>query len=190
MAFLSDKEISDMGFGSVGKGVKISDTALFYGREYIDIGDNSRFDDFVVVSGSVSFGKNVHIALRCSILASTSAISFGDFSGLSPGCTVLASFDDYSGATLTNPTIPLRYRSVTTSSVALGPHVIVGAHSVIGPGVNLGEGAAVGALSFVVNSVSPWTIVAGVPAKEIKKRSKKLLKQEINFLTESGHYNS
>jgi len=182
MAYLSREEIDSMGFKRVGKGVLISDTALFYGREKIEIGDFSRFDDFTVVSGCVRFGNYVHIALRCSILASDKTIAFGDFSGLSPGCQMLASFDDYSGESLTNPTVPSSYRNYTSADIALGRHVIVGANSIIGPGVQVGEGAAIGALSLVVSKVNDWTIVGGVPAKEIKKRSKNLLLLEQEFL--------
>ncbi len=40
----------------------------------------------------------------------------------------------------------------------------------IGPGVSIGEGAVVGARAVVVKDVPPWTIVAGNPAKPIKKR--------------------
>ena len=95
---------------------------------------------------------------------------------------MLASFDDYSGESLTNPTVPSSYRNYTSADIALGRHVIVGANSIIGPGVEVGEGAAIGALSLVVSKVNDWTIVGGVPAKEIKKRSKNLLLLEQEFL--------
>lgn len=182
MAYLTRKQIDSLGFKSVGDGVLISDTALFYGNEDIEIGDNSRIDDFVVVSGSVKFGNNVHIALRSSILASTCKITFGDFSGLSPHCLVIASFDDYSGESLTNPTIPAKYKKTKIASVTIDRHVIVGAGSVIGPGVTLGEGSAVGALSLVVSNVKDWTIVGGVPTREIRPRSRNLLEVEKKFL--------
>lgn len=182
VAYLNRSQIDNLGFKSVGDDVLISDTALFYGNKDIEIGDNSRIDDFVVVSGSVKFGKHVHIALRCSILASTCEIRFGDFSGLSPHCLVIASFDDYSGESLTNPTIPAIYKRTTSANVRINRHVIVGAGSVIGPGVTLGEGAAVGALSLVVSNVKEWTIVGGVPTREIKPRGRTLLEKERRFL--------
>lgn len=40
----------------------------------------------------------------------------------------------------------------------------------IGPGCNIGEGSIVGARSVVIENVEPWDIVAGNPAKFIKKR--------------------
>jgi len=46
----------------------------------------------------------------------------------------------------------------------------VAAKAVILPGVTIGEGAVVGACSVVTHDVPSWTVVAGNPAKEIKKR--------------------
>ena len=55
--------------------------------------------------------------------------------------------------------------------VLIGPDVWIGANSMILPGVKIGEGAVIAAGSVVTNNVEPYTIVGGVPAKEIKKRS-------------------
>ena len=41
-----------------------------------------------------------------------------------------------------------------------------------------------GAMSLVKGSVTAWTIVAGVPAKKIKDRSRNLLALEKAFLEE------
>ena len=44
------------------------------------------------------------------------------------------------------------------------------ADAFVGPGVTVGEGAIVGARAVVTKNVEPWVIVAGNPAKLIKKR--------------------
>lgn len=44
------------------------------------------------------------------------------------------------------------------------------AESFVGPGVTIGEGAVVGARGCAYKDVEPWTVVAGNPAKTIKKR--------------------
>lgn len=44
------------------------------------------------------------------------------------------------------------------------------ARAFVGPGVTIGEGAVVGACAVVTKDVEPWTVVAGNPAKEVKKR--------------------
>ena len=52
----------------------------------------------------------------------------------------------------------------------IGSDVWVGAGASIMTGVHIGDGAVVGANAVVTKDVPPYTIVAGVPAKEIKKR--------------------
>ena len=46
------------------------------------------------------------------------------------------------------------------------------ADSFVGPGVVIGEGAIVGARSSVFRDVAPWTVVAGNPARFLKKRDR------------------
>lgn len=52
----------------------------------------------------------------------------------------------------------------------IGNDVWIGQNAVILPGVNIGDGAIIGASSVVGSDVEPYTIVAGNPAKEIRKR--------------------
>ena len=47
----------------------------------------------------------------------------------------------------------------------------IGTGAVILPDVEIGEGAVVGANSVVTRDVAPYTVVGGVPAKEIRKIS-------------------
>ena len=65
----------------------------------------------------------------------------------------------------TNPTMPLR-----TAPITIGEGVWIAADVFIGPGVMIGDGAVIGARSSVFRSVDPWTVVAGNPAKVIKRR--------------------
>ena len=52
----------------------------------------------------------------------------------------------------------------------IGNDVWIGQNAVILPGVQIGDGAILGANSVVGHDVAPYTIVAGNPAKEIRKR--------------------
>lgn len=54
--------------------------------------------------------------------------------------------------------------------VTIGNDVWIGANVIILDGVKIGNGAVVGANSVVNKDVLPFSIVGGVPAKEIKKR--------------------
>ena len=52
----------------------------------------------------------------------------------------------------------------------IGNDVWIGQNALILPGVNIGDGAIIGAESVVGRDVPPYTIVAGNPAKTIRKR--------------------
>ena len=72
-------------FKSVGKNVKISSKVSFYHPENISIGDQTRIDDFCVISagiGGIEIGRNVHIAIYVSIQGS-GKVTVSDFAGLS-----------------------------------------------------------------------------------------------------------
>jgi len=182
VAFLSDDDLKRMSFKSLGRNVLISDKASIYNPEEIEIGDHSRIDDFCVVSGKVSIGRNVHIAVFCNVAGGDEGVTLEDFSGLAYGCHVFSQSDDYSGETLTNPTVPGKYKNVTKKAVVIGRHSIVGTMSIIFPGVVLAEGTSVGSSSMVTKSTEEWSIYAGNPAKRIKTRKRDLLALEQLYL--------
>jgi len=183
MGYLSLLQMSELNFKSLGTNVKISDAAKIYGSELMSFGDNSRIDDFVVLSGAISIGRNVHIAVHTSLNASINGITLEDFSGVSFGCHIFAASEDYTGLALTNPTVPSEFRvNVNAVNVRLGRHVVVGAGSVVFPGVDIADGCAVGANSTVTKSTESWGIYVGSPARRIRERSKNLLKFEEQYL--------
>lgn len=185
MAFISEAELLNMHFKFLGKNVRISEKSSIYNPELIEIGDNSRIDDFCVISGRVTIGKYVHIAVFCNVAGGSEGIILNDFSGLAYGCQVFTQSDDYSGRTLTNPTVPAKYKSEMKKSIDIGRHCIVGTGSFVFPGVELAEGTAVGAASVVRKSTEAWSIYLGNPAKKIKNRSKKLLELELQLIQEN-----
>jgi len=71
---------------------------------------------------------------------------------------------------ITSPTFAFMQKPIT-----IGSCVWIASSVIILPGVTVGEGAVIGAGSVVVKDVAPWTVVAGNPAREIKKR---ILKDE------------
>ena len=66
--------------------------------------------------------------------------------------------------------ISSRIMELITSPIRIGENAWVAGWSIILPGVTIGEGAVVGAGSVVTKNVEPWTVVAGNPAKVIKRR--------------------
>lgn len=187
MPFLSQQQLESMGFRSLGRNVRISDKAAIYNPEQIEIGDHSRIDDFCVVSGKVSIGRNVHIAVFCNVAGGSEGITFEDFSGLAYGCHVFSQSDDYTGRTLTNPTVPAQFKREFKKAVRLGRHCIVGTNSLIFPGVILAEGCSVGAMSMVTKSTEEWGVYSGIPARRLKDRKRDLLVLEQAYLDSEGH---
>jgi putative colanic acid biosynthesis acetyltransferase WcaF len=59
---------------------------------------------------------------------------------------------------------------LTTAPIVITDQAWVCAGAFVGPGVTLGEGAVAGARAVVTRSVAPWDIVAGNPARVIKRR--------------------
>lgn len=54
--------------------------------------------------------------------------------------------------------------------IIIGNDVWIGYEAIILAGVTIGDGAIIGARAVVTKDVLPYTVVAGVPAKPIKKR--------------------
>lgn len=180
MGILSDEQIEQMGFTQVGTNPRLSDKASYYNCANIKIGDNVRIDDFSVLSagiGGIEIGSYIHIANHSSLIGAGKII-LDDFSGISSRVSIYSSSDDYSGAHMTNPTIPTEFTHVHHADVVIGRHVIIGSGSVVLPGVTLEEGVAVGALSLVTKSCKAFGIYSGVPARRIKERKRDLLALE------------
>ena len=185
MGYLTEQQLHSMGFKSLGDNVMISEKACIYRPNLMEIGSNVRIDDFCIISGKAKFGNYIHISVNCYIFGGSAGVEMDDLSTLAHGVQVLTSSDDYSGESLTNAMVPNKYKlKKQNKHVFIGKHCIVGAGSVILPGASIAEGAAVGAVSLVKTPTEPWSIYAGVPAKKIKDRSKKLLDLEKEFLKE------
>ncbi|BDR96154.1 acyltransferase [Proteus mirabilis] len=186
MSYYTTEQLAEIGFKKIGTNCKISTKASIYRPEEIEIGNDCRIDDFVILSGKIHLKNNIHIAAFCNLSAGECSILFEDFSGLAYGCHVFTGSDDYSGRTMTNPTIPLKYKNLKEKNIIIGKHAIIGTNSIIMPGVTIAEGTAVGALSMVTKSTKPWGIYFGNPAKRIKERKKDLLNLEMEYIKEKS----
>ena len=188
MAVLGRDVLESMGFASLGSDLHISDRAAFYGCAQIALGNNVRIDDFCVLSagqGGIAIGNHVHVAVYACLIGQ-GRITLCDFCNISSRVSIYSSSDDYSGATMTNPTIPDRYKNVLHADVNVGKHVIVGSGSVILPGTTLEEGVAVGALSLVKDRCTAFGIYAGNPARRVRERKHDLLGLEGEFMADKS----
>jgi acetyltransferase-like isoleucine patch superfamily enzyme len=187
MTFYTQTELEVFEFKYLGENVKVSKFASIYNAKNIEIGDNSRIDDFCVLSageGGICIGRYVHIAVYTSLMGAGKII-MEDYTGLSSKCAVYSSNDDYSGKFMTNPTVPSKYTNVNHAPVTIKKHSLVGAGSIILPGVTIDECVAVGALSVVNKSLESGFIYAGRPTKKITQRSNHLFELEQLFENEN-----
>lgn len=88
-------------------------------------------------------------------------ISFGKYALASQGAYLCAGTHDIYDADF-----PLYAKPIL-----IGDYAWVAAEAFVGPSVTLGEGAVLGARGCAFRDLEPWTVYAGNPAREIKKRS-------------------
>ena len=184
MAFYSYDDLLALGFINVSRTALISTRASFYGTQRISLGEHCRIDDFCVLSageGGIEIGRNVHVAVMCTLIGKGKMV-LSDFSNISGRVSIYSSNDDYGGACLAGAMLPEELRNVDHRGVTLGRHAIVGAGSVVLPGVHIGDGAAVGAMSLVKESLDAFGIYVGCPARKVGERERALLMAEQRYL--------
>ncbi len=174
-SFYSDSELKNLGLKKYGRGVLISRKVSIYSACNIEIGDNVRIDDFTILSGKIVIGSHIHISAYCALYGAK-GIYLEDYTGISPRTSLFSAMDDFSGDYLIGPIHPVEKTNVQGGPIILKKYSQIGAGCVVFPNTIIGEGSVVGAMSLVNQSVSEWTIYAGIPAKKIKDRRKNLLK--------------
>jgi acetyltransferase-like isoleucine patch superfamily enzyme len=184
MAFHTEFELTSMGFKRLGKNVLISRDARIHNADQIEIGDNSRIDDFCSLSGKITIGKNVHIASFGLLAGGEPGIDINDFSGCAYGVKIFTQNDNYFGQSLTGPTIPKKFKLGSMAPVKIEELVIIGTNSTILPGVTIKEGSSIGAHSLVVSDTEPWSLYRGNPASFVSKNSRNALEMKIEYLNE------
>ena len=109
-------------------------------------------------------GNNVSFNRFCMISAH-GGIEIGDNTLVGPFVVIYSSNHKFPRDKL------IREAGYEFKPVKIGSDVWIGAGAIILPGANIGDGAVIGAGAVVSGRVEPYSVVVGVPAKEIKKRS-------------------
>ncbi len=173
-SFYTEEELLQIGFKSIGNGVKISRKTSIYSPNKISIGSNVRIDDFCILSGNITLGSYIHISANV-LLYGSMGIDLEDYTGISSMTTVYSAMDDFSGDYLIGPIHPAELTNVTGGRVILKKYSQIGTHCVVFPKITIGEGAVVGACSLVNRSLDSWGVYYGIPAVLKKYRKKNLL---------------
>lgn len=111
----------------------------------------------------LEIGNNVGIS--GSTIVATTCVIIGDDTIIGSGCLIM----DNDSHILKYDDRVKKKGTIGKAPIIIGPKVFIGARSIILKGVEIGEGAVVAAGSVVTKSVEPYTIVAGNPAKYVKK---------------------
>jgi galactoside O-acetyltransferase len=181
--FLSRDALEALGFAKLGEDVLVHRTAVIVDCSKISLGSRIRIDPFVIISnrGGVEFGNNIHIGGH-SVLAGQAAIHFADFVNISHYVGIYTSSDDFSGRTLSNPTVQGVAKGTRFASISFGRHSSVGSGSMILPGARFAEGSVLGAMSRIGRPMRPWTTYAGIPARRMRERQRDVLAHEQEYL--------
>jgi len=108
---------------------------------------------------NIAIGKNVFINACCK---------FQDQGGITIGNGVLIGHN-VTLATLNHDERPEYRQNIYPKPIKIGDNVWIGSNATILQGVTIGDGAIIGANAVVTKDVPKNTIVAGVPAKIIRK---------------------
>lgn len=128
------------------------------------IGKNSTIEDFCFVNngkGAVSIGDGSRIGISNTLIG---PIRIGNNVILAQNVVVSALNHGYE-----NPDVPIRLQPCTTRPVTIDDDCWIGANVVITSGVKVGKHSVVAAGSVVTKEVPAYCIVAGNPARIIKR---------------------
>ncbi len=111
--------------------------------------------------GDVIIGDYTRIGLHCTVIG---PICIGNHVNLAQGIVVTALNHNFN-----DNTKRIDEQGVSTKPVVIGDDVWIGANAVVLPGVSIGQHSVVAAGAVVTQDVPAYTVVAGVPAKVVKK---------------------
>lgn len=134
----------------------------------IELGTGNYVHNFCVISAT--YYGYVHTGRDCSFNPGTQVFGAG---GVEIGDNVLVggmtSIIGYSHE-FEDCTLPIIEQPITAQGIHIGSNVWIGSHVTVVDGVTIGDGVVVGAGSVVTHDVPLNTVVAGVPARPLRKR--------------------
>ena len=128
------------------------------------LGDYSVVESFSCINnavGDVVIGDHTRIGLHNTVIG---PVTIGSHVNLAQGITVTALNHNFD-----KPGIRIDQQGITTRQIVIGDDVWIGAGAVILPGVTIGSHCVVAAGAVVTTDVPDGTLVAGIPAKTVRK---------------------
>ena len=156
-------------FKKIGENVIFERGVLVFHPENISIGNNVYIGHNTILKGyyknEMVIGDHTWIGQGC-FLHSGGGIEIGKAVGIGPMVKIITSVhreDDLSK--------PLIFCDLEFGKVIIEDGCDIGVGVIILPGVKIGKGSIIGAGSVVNKDVEPYTVVAGVPAKVLRRRN-------------------
>lgn len=125
---------------------------------HIDYGVYFRYPKKIFLGDGVSINKDCRF--YASHAVKDAYIMIGNNAVIGPEVAFFSAGHDYKNIELPD----------TARSIVIEKNVWIGGRAIILPGVTVREGAVIGAGAVVTKDISPYTVAAGNPAREIKKR--------------------
>lgn len=165
-------------FNKCSKTVQFKKFGLLEGAEYISIGDRTKFQKDTYLTAwknykGQKFSPQIEIGEDCNFgawnhITCINKISIGD--GFLSGKWVTITDNSHGRTTIDDVNIMPTLRKVYSKGpVVIGRNVWVGDKATILPGVTIGNGVIIAANSVVTKDIPNFCVVAGNPAKIIKK---------------------
>ena len=132
-------------------------------KDYVFLGAYSYMNEDGYIRGPAFIGRFCSIGRRVSIGA-----GMHSFAGLSSH--PLLSSESVNQYYSEEEIVRLGITEHRPVGVVVGSDVWIGDGAVILPGVNIGEGSIIGANALVNKDISPYSIVAGIPARPLRHR--------------------
>lgn len=153
---------------NLGKHISIQDNVFIQSNGTISLGDSTiiKRDAYLIINtGSLIAGKNCGIGKRSEISVNGGKIKLGDNVRLASNV-----FITNANHKIEDIHTPIMEQGILTNDVIIEDDVWIGHGAIILPGVVIGRSSVIGAGSVVTKNVPDYSIVAGNPAKVIRKR--------------------
>lgn len=158
-------------------------------RQQLDVSGSAHISKDCLLRGRITLEQNAHLSRGCQLFGD---VHVGEGSKFNQHIEVVGELDvgkycalapdilfQQKNHEIHKPAMQGRFygrvldselEHMESGPISIGNDVWIGARSIVLSGVTIGDGAVVGAGSIVTDDVEPYSVVAGVPASQIKWR--------------------
>ncbi len=158
---------------NLGERVFIDDDVTIYAHGdggAVSIGTESSIQRQTILElirgGHITIGRHTHIQSGCSLTAALGNIHIGDHVQLAPRCALYP----YQHGISDLEDVIAKQPITSKGDIFIEDDVWLGVGVIVLDGVTIGKGAVVGAGAVVTESIPPYAIAVGVPAKVVGSR--------------------